>query len=147
MDGLVINSPIYIAAAETDCWKCKSKMKVVAIIAPKIIGESEGVGILSNVTRLPEFILQQIQKINPYYQLRYSKMAEDKYFANVCPHCDVISGDFFLHSEPGEAFFPTSDEEVNKICLMEIKFDNSIEIVSDYGVGLGEYILTNGKYM
>jgi predicted RNA-binding Zn-ribbon protein involved in translation (DUF1610 family) len=36
---------------------------------------------------------------------RYSKMAGTKYWANTCPHCDSIQGDFFLYSEPDSPLF------------------------------------------
>jgi hypothetical protein len=38
-------------------------------------------------------------------QLRYSRTAGHKYWANTCPYCDSIQGDFFLHSEPDSPFF------------------------------------------
>lgn len=38
-------------------------------------------------------------------QFRYSKTINGKYWANTCPHCKALQGDFFLFAEPEEAFF------------------------------------------
>lgn len=38
-------------------------------------------------------------------QLRYSRTAGHKYWANVCSYCGSLQGDFFLHSEPDSPFF------------------------------------------
>ena len=150
MKKTILNSPIYIATAETECWKCNNIMKTTAIIAPNMVGDDEdfedgGVGILLEVTFLPEFLLKKIQALNPNYQLRYSKSIEGKYYANVCPHCNVISGDFFLHSEPGSAFFPTSVEEAKQVKLKKIELNEAIEVEASYSLGLGEFILENGN--
>ncbi|MFX0173899.1 MAG: hypothetical protein ACFE9L_18600 [Candidatus Hodarchaeota archaeon] len=33
----------------------------------------------------------------PFFYRSYSKEAGDKYFANHCPHCHIIQGDWYLH--------------------------------------------------
>lgn len=38
-------------------------------------------------------------------QYRFSKMAGSKYWANTCPYCKSIQGDFFLYSEPDSPLF------------------------------------------
>jgi len=145
MDKLIVNPPIYLASTEIDCWKCKSKMTAVAIIAPNI-PEAEGeIGILSDVSLLPEYLVEEIQKLHPNYQLRYSNTSKDKYYANTCPNCSVITGDFYLHSEPGGAFFPMSDIETKKIQVRKIELPETMEIEAGYGVGLGDEILKLGE--
>ena len=44
---------------------------------------------------------------------------------NHCQHCDAKLGDFFMHGEPGGAFFPTSPEQANKMIIFRIneRFD------------------------
>ncbi|WP_157649298.1 hypothetical protein [Burkholderia ubonensis] len=39
---------------------------------------------------------------------------------NHCAECDAKFGDFFIHSEPGGAFFPVSEGEAELIRLMKI---------------------------
>jgi thiol-disulfide isomerase/thioredoxin len=42
-----------------------------------------------------------------------SRTIESSYWANSCPYCDALQGDFFLHNEPDSPFFvgATSKEE------------------------------------
>jgi ssDNA-binding Zn-finger/Zn-ribbon topoisomerase 1 len=37
-------------------------------------------------------------------QLRYTKTIDESYWANVCPFCDSVQGDWYLNMEPGGAF-------------------------------------------
>ena len=43
-------------------------------------------------------------------QFRYLNTTKSKYWANTCPNCKSIQGDWFVFSEPGGAFLPTYDE-------------------------------------
>ncbi len=61
----------------------------------------EQVCILSEIERMPDEIIHYIQSRVPSYKLKYSKTVAQKYFANTCPKCGMLSGDFYLHSEPG----------------------------------------------
>jgi hypothetical protein len=81
-------------------------MPVVAILAPRVAGTEGEVCILSEITELPEAILAYIQRRVPTFKLTFSKTIEQKYFANTCPKCAMLSGDFHLHEEPGAPFFP-----------------------------------------
>jgi len=120
-------------------------MPVVALLAPHV-GDSDGqVCLLSSIEEMPREILEFIQKRVPTFQWRSSLMAGSSYFANTCPKCHVIYGDFFLHSEPGAPFFPTSDEEAESLYLAEIQLPNAIEIQASRRVGVGDLILSNGK--
>jgi len=42
---------------------------------------------------------------------KYSKTVRDKYWANVCPYCRAIQGDWFLYVEPEGPFFSLHCEE------------------------------------
>ena len=46
-----------------------------------------------------------MQKRVPTYQFSYSKTVKGKYYANACPGFRMLSGDDFLHPEPGAPFF------------------------------------------
>lgn len=56
----------------------------------------------------------------------------------------MLSGDFFLHSEPGSPFFPESEEEAAHLTLVEIPMDGPIEVEAGFGMGVGEIILEHG---
>jgi hypothetical protein len=69
-------------------------MPVVAILAPKVVGTEGEICVLSDITQLPEAILAHIQSRVPTFILTYSKTVEQKYFANTCPKCGMLTGDF-----------------------------------------------------
>ena len=70
------------------CWKCKQRILVFAW------GDDEWSTKKPLVCPIPRTI-----------QYRYSSTVGDKYWANVCHHCDSIQGDWFLRSEPEGVFF------------------------------------------
>lgn len=47
--------------------------------------------------------------------------------------CGAPLSDFFLHSEPGGAFFPTSPEEVEGIILRELPVAGPFKVEASYG--------------
>jgi hypothetical protein len=110
-------------------------MPVVAIITQ---GVEEAMGdtcTLNNVHSLPDAVLAYIRGKNPNYKLKYSKMAEERYFANTCPKCGVLSGDFFLHGAPDAPFFPLTEESAAKVTLERIPVDEPLDIDCAYGAG------------
>ena len=142
---LKVSPPLYLIGTKTSCWRCNSRMSVVSLLAPRVVGNQGQVCVLSNIEKMPQEIRQFIQKKVPTFQWRSSLMAGSRYFANTCPSCHVISGDFFLHSEPGAPFFPESDQEARSLYLTEIPLSNPVRIDGSPGVGVGERILQNGK--
>lgn len=120
-------------------------MPVVAILAPNVEDTDNEIRILSDIVSLPEEVLGYIQKRVPTFKFKYSKTVGSKYFANTCPRCGVISGDFFLHSEPGAPFFPTEEEEASSLYLTEIPIKGPIHVQSGLHMGTGELILKHAK--
>jgi hypothetical protein len=57
----------------------------------------------------------------------------------------VISGDFYLHSEPGASFFPTEEDEAGSLTIEEVPIKGSIKVRAGLGVGVGELILEHAK--
>ncbi|MBI3713792.1 MAG: hypothetical protein HY253_12650 [Burkholderiales bacterium] len=101
--------------------------------------------VLSDVVTLPKDVIDYVQKRVPTFQLKYSKTTQSKYYANTCPSCGVLSGDFFLHSEPGDPFFPTSEIEAAQLFLTEIPLSRPVCIEAGFHVGTGELILECAK--
>jgi hypothetical protein len=120
-------------------------MPVVAILAPNIEDTENQVCVLSDIIGLPDDVLNYIQKRVPTFQFRYSKTVGSKYFANTCPSCGSLSGDFFLHSEPGAPFFPTHEQEASHLYLTEIPIQGTISVRAGFHVGTGTLILNNAK--
>ena len=110
-DPIRIDPPLYLAHTRMSCWRCGADMPAIALVAPNV-AETEGeICLLSEVEELPESVLQFVRKRFPSFKLTYSKTLGLRYYANTCPRCGVIFGDFYLHSEPGAPFFPTTEDE------------------------------------
>ncbi len=144
-DGLKIHPPLYLVGMKIHCWKCQNRMSVVAILAPNIEGADNEVCILSDIVNLPGEILSYIQARVPTFKFKYSKTVGSKYYANTCSSCGVISGDFFLHSEPGAPFFPTNGKEASFLYQTEIPADGTILVQAGFHMGTGELILNHAK--
>jgi hypothetical protein len=144
-DKLKIRAPLYLIGKKIECWRCESRMSAVALLAPNVDGTENEVCILSNVQHLPDNVLSYVQKRVPTYKLKFSKTEGEKYFANTCPKCGVLSGDFFLHSEPGAPFFPTEEEEAKSLYLTEIPLSGAITVTASLSMGIGGIILACAK--
>ena len=144
-DSLTISPPIYMVGMKIGCWMCGERMPVVAFLAATVEGADDQVVVLSDVVALPKDVLGYVQKRVPTYQLSYSKTVQGKYYANVCPKCRMLSGDFFLHSEPGAPFFPTCAEEAGLLYLAEIPVQGPVRIRAGFHVGTGRMILKHAK--
>jgi hypothetical protein len=60
-----------------------------------------------------------------------AKTSGETYWANTCPHCGAIQGDWFLESEPDSPFFCLNQDNGD--------FEKDMDIIADYCVTqLGE---------
>ncbi|WP_395011106.1 hypothetical protein [Undibacterium sp.] len=146
-DLLRISPPLYLIGMKIECWKCGERMPVIAFLAKLDLAEDieREICVLSDVVTLPEDVLGYVQKRVPTFQLRYSKTVQGKYYANTCPSCGMLSGDFFLHSEPGAPFFPTCEEEAGLLFLTEIPISSPVYIDAGLHGGTAELILEHAK--
>lgn len=142
-----INPPNYLVSKTINCWNCDKDMAVVAVMSPNIIeDEADGqICILSDITCLPENLLKMINERFPFFRLKYSKEADSEYYANICPSCGMLSGDFFLHNEPGGPFFPVTKEEAQELMIEQLSIETPVEVEAGYHVGPGELIMEFGK--
>jgi len=120
-------------------------MPAVAILAPNVEDTDNEVCILSDIVGLPEEVLNYIQKRVPTFKFKYSKTVGSEYFANTCPSCGSLSGDFFLHSEPGAPFFPTDEQEASFLYRTEIPIVGPVHVRAGIHVGTGDLILNHAK--
>ena len=100
--------------------------------------------ILSNIEQIPEAILSHILATRPAFEKRTPRTAGNAYCMNICS-CGVHFGDFYLHSEPGGAFFPDTEEEASGIFVEELPFTGVFDFRCGYGVGLGAFIFEHGQ--
>ena len=140
-----INPPLYIASTRIECWKCGAHMPAITLVAPDIPDSFGDVGVLSNIQTLPPEITGFVGRHFPHFKLSYSKTTQSRYFANTCPKCKMISGDFYLHSEPGATFCPETPDDARCLWLKEIPVASPVDIGASPGVGSGELILEHGR--
>ena len=140
---LKISPPLYMIGKKVHCWRCGAKMPVIALLAPHVDDGYDEVYIISGIEKLPEEVRSFIQSKVPTFIFRYSKTVKRKYFANTCPRCKVIYGDFFLDGEPGAPFFPVDENDAKLLYIKEIPLKGPIDIDGNPGSGLGEVILKN----
>ena len=120
-------------------------MAAVAIIAPNVPDAEGQVCTLSDIRSLPGAVRGFIQRRFPTFRLKYSRTAQCEYYANTCPKCGVLSGDFYLHSEPGGPFFPTTENEASQLTIENIPLDGPVEIEAAFGAGTADLILKHGE--
>jgi hypothetical protein len=144
-DPIRIDPPLYLAHTRMSCWRCGADMPAIAMVAPNV-AETEGeICVLSEVEELPESVLQFVRKRFPSFKLTYSKTLGLRYYANTCPRCGVIFGDFYLHSEPGAPFFPTTEDEAKELTLEPVPLTGSITVRSGLAMGVGDLILEHAR--
>lgn len=148
-DEEIISSPWFVLAESTEeCWSCGSDTKVFAILLPKIEDEmkvrkadEEDISAptpcsLSNISEVNDPVETYLKGLSPNFYSDHSGTAGHTYWMNHCEKCSAKIGDFYLHSKPGHAFFPVTDEEIRKIKLTRI----DIPLEADAGWGESSWI-------
>ncbi|MEE4180946.1 DUF5710 domain-containing protein [Pseudomonas viridiflava] len=132
----------YVIESISSCWGCSNLTRVFSFKLPEqheefdyYIDEDEDFALTSNlgewkprghrgtvsdVETLSPSVTKQIQRFTGKFKLAYSKTVGRRYWMNHCEHCGAKLGDFFMHSEPGGAFFPTAPHEAQRMTLIRI---------------------------
>lgn len=151
--ALRVLPPLLLLSAETRCWKCGKSVMAVALAAHALEEDGQRVGdaadtsdmfVLTSVDAMPEEVLSELVQRNPNFGRRYSNAAGESYFVNNC-NCGTFTGDFYLHAEPGGAFFPTTVEEAAGITVECLPFKEPLEFGASWGAGTGEFILAHAR--
>ena len=144
-DRICVEPPLHVVSTMIVCWRCGADMPSIALIAPNV-HETEGeICVLSYIRELPPPVLKWIQQRFPTFRLKFSKTTQSKYYANTCPKCGVLAGDFFLHEEPGAPFFPTTKEEAKHLSIETIPVNESMTVRAGLGIGVGDLILQHAR--
>lgn len=150
-DTIKVTSPIYLLRSFQSCWKCGANQEVIAIATrhleesdPNALHEGDEPVALENIEVMPAPILEYIRRVHPRYEKRVSKTAGSAYYMNTCT-CGAHFGDFYLHNEPGGAFFPMSEDEASQIEIEEMPFTGKFDFVCSYGVGTGDFIFEHAR--
>lgn len=97
--------------APYSCWKCNEDMIIFKWTNPLISGPID----------IPP------EPIPPTLKERYTSTSNETYWANVCPKCDSVQGDFFISCEPDSPFFG-----LGEIIDSKEAFDKDMEDISNY---------------
>lgn len=121
----------FIAESVEACWRCKRNTRVFAFLLPenfqytdynealedRVWNVSNHKSFLSFATHLNTEALKSMHKISPHYFPDFSKQSSSTYYMNHCEHCNAKLGDFYMHSEPGDAFKPITPERAMSLKL------------------------------
>lgn len=142
----------YVIQSTTRCWQCPEWTRVFSFKLPEeheqfdyVEDEDEGFSLTSNlgewkshgyrgtasdVHSLSPQVTKQIRRFTENFKHAYSRTAGSRYLMNHCEHCGAKLGDFFMHNEPGGAFFPTSSGEGQRMTLFRIneRFDANCSV-------------------
>jgi hypothetical protein len=106
--------------------------------------EGDEPAILTGIKEMPKAVFDYLVGVHPHFEKRASKTAGSEYYMNTCD-CGSHFGDFYLHSEPGGAFFPMSDDDAKQIIIEEMPFTGKFDFVSNYSLGVADVIFEHGQ--
>lgn len=133
-----LESPIFIAESETNCWRCRRQTPVIAVAASRVITEGmeriEELTLISNLISIPRDLANVMAGRWPNYKPAYSKTGGGRYVMNHCAHCGAKLGDHFLHDEPGGAFLPMRSEDARHIVLHSLPLRGTLDVVGAAGI-------------
>lgn len=137
-----ILSPFYIARNFSECYTCSANIPVISIATENFnlfngaVSEPHKHGF--TFFYMPEFLGEEVSKIIKtkfdYYRLFFSNTVNKEYWANHCIYCGKGQGDFYLHSEPGGAFFPIDKTDFKNIELITIQAKSVVRIEAEYSI-------------
>ncbi|MCY0852528.1 hypothetical protein [Cupriavidus sp. D39] len=135
----VMATHYFLATASTTCWQCRESTPVFSLAVPPahltqypLPDDDDGPitavawevaecgSFLSDLVELSGSVRKLLAAHCPAYRVDYSHTADANYLMNHCASCGEKQGDFYLHHEPGEAFFPTTKDEAARITLQQV---------------------------
>lgn len=151
---VTIHPPFHLLRAWESCWKCGAGAEAIAFAAATATCESgdeddddelpvHSPVVLENIGSAPLPFLSAAARSAADYRKRYSRTAEREYFMNHCT-CGAPFGDYFLHCEPGHAFFPTQDSEAKAIKVHLIECNDALEIDCGFAGWSSHCLVENG---
>src|ERR1700733_420295 len=105
--GFAIESEeAYVATARTSCWKCHGEIDVICLYCEQgLIGtEPYAQFSVSNISATDAALEEQL-KTRPMFRWRFDKRLGRRLLTNHCGLCGAPQTDYYLHCEPGGAFF------------------------------------------
>jgi len=123
----VMVAPVYLRTSVERCWKCGVNSYVYCLGASSIndveyddeddepyifsVDNDKSLVDLCDLDEVDHRLFIVLKDLAPKYRPDYSSTKKSRCWMNHCEHCDAKLGDFYLHGEPGGAFFPLSDND------------------------------------
>ncbi len=116
----ILVAPIWLMRSEENCWKCGHLSAVFCIASQGVVDiedggpyrvENSGVIFISDLESIDVRIEPLLKTHATRYRPDFSKTQGMRLWMNHCEKCGIKMGDFFMHQEPGGAFFPTTPSE------------------------------------
>lgn len=115
-----LHGPVELASGKVVCWKCQQTTQVFALLTAYLeeVEPGQEVECLEapafihdlSPRALPAAMRADLASKETNYRPTYSSAIKETCWANVCSHCGVLQGAFFLHSEPDGPFFGGPEE-------------------------------------
>lgn len=148
--GITMMAPVYLLKSKTTCWRCSDNAEVFCLASMGLVdADEDGMELdmfvqYSNLAKVPEQLEALLKAQAPTYYPDYSKQTSSTYYLNHC-QCGAKLGDFYLHEEPGGAFFPVEKEQAERVTLIALDGLEGAQICAGYSVQDVELILNYGK--
>jgi hypothetical protein len=136
-------APIWLVESVSACWKCHGRTRVFCLACAGVQVDAEGtveggddgeMVFVSDLSTIDPRIEPMLRASAPGYALDYSKTQDARVWMNHCARCGAKLGDFYLHEEPGGAFFPTTPEEERLLRFSELLVKGTFLFFGSYGL-------------
>ncbi|MCS4165212.1 hypothetical protein [Sphingobacterium sp. BIGb0116] len=131
--NIIIGSPFFFIQNTTICYKCNANTPVISLAAVSYkaqdadVEELNDLFFFSNIIPIDEKLRNLLKTKFSYFRPFFSKTADQEYWANHCVFCNAAQGDWFLHSEPGEAFFPLEESDWKNYLFIDYRNEQTVE--------------------
>lgn len=132
--------PLYLLVAGETCPACGQATNVYALMADSLYDASEdgtfpGPLVLKDIERLPGHTLALLRPRCPTWEFDKEQTDQSQYLMNHCHRCTAKLTDFYLHAEPGSAFYPCGPDECYNIDLFAIPETSPVPLVCAFTAG------------
>jgi hypothetical protein len=117
----ISSNEAFVASTNVPCWRCHATIPVVCVYCEsgEIHGEPYGPFVVSDITAIDARLRVALEKW-PSFKYAADWDRGECYFVNHCPACEAVQRDYFLHCEPGGAFFLVKGAQGRAIRLTPI---------------------------